>query len=141
MKKRLPVLVLPIIALLLEMIPYGAVLRFGRPTEVGSIGHFRETYSYFALTPFGYANFAPLLTAAATCVICALLVTYSITGKRNLAAVAKTLAVISTVISLGPLALGAAYYSVIGALITASLLAEWLFLRSAVKSCVGKQNE
>ena len=133
MKKKLPVLVLPIIALILEVLPYGAVLRFGRLTEDGSIGYFRKTYSYFDLLPFGYGNFAPLLTAAATCIILILLAAYCIAGKRDLVAAARNMTAVVAVISLGPLMLGIPYYSVIGAMITASLLAEWLLLRSAAR--------
>lgn len=134
MKKRLPFLVFPIIVLVLEAIPCGAVLRFGRLAEDGSIGYFRRTYSYFDLTPFGYGNFAPLLVAVATCVILILLAAYCITGKRDLAAAARNMTAVIAVISLGPLVLGIPYYSVVGALITAALVAEWLLLRSAVKS-------
>lgn len=133
MKKKLLFLVLPIITLVFEVLPCGAVLRFGRPAEDGSIGYFRETYSYFDLTPFGYGNFAPLLVAVTTCVICTLLVAYCITGKRNLAAAARNMTAAVAVISLGPLVLGISYYSVIGAMITVSLLAEWLILRSAAR--------
>lgn len=46
-------------ALVLELLPWGAVLVFGRPAEDGTIGRFRETFSYFSLTPAGYANFFP----------------------------------------------------------------------------------
>lgn len=140
MKKKLPVLVLPIITLILEVLPYGAVLRFGRLTEDGSIGYFRKTYSYFDLLPFGYGNFAPLLVAVATCVILILLAAYCITGKRDLAAAARTMIAVVAVISLGPLVLGIPYYSVIGAMITVSLAAEWLFLRSAVELSEERQS-
>ena len=59
MKKRLPLLLLPALTLVLEALPYGAVLQFARPAAAP----LRELYSYFDLTPFGYANFAPLFTA------------------------------------------------------------------------------
>ena len=69
MKKRFMYLVLPIISLILEALPYGAVCIFASsPTE-----KHRETFSYFDLTPFGYANFAPLLTAFITCLVFILL--------------------------------------------------------------------
>ena len=76
MKRRLLCLVLPIITLILEILPYGAVCNFMRPpaNEGDPIGHFRELYSYFDLTPFGYANFAPLITAVITCIILLLLI-------------------------------------------------------------------
>ena len=76
MKKRFLYLILPIITLILEALPYGAVCVFASsPTE-----RLRETFSYFDLTPFGYANFAPLFTAIITCLIFILLMIYCIKG-------------------------------------------------------------
>ena len=133
MKKRLPFLILPIIALILEALPCGAVLRFGRPATDGSIGYFRELYSYFDLTPLGYGNFAPLVTAVITCAAFILLVIYSINGKRKLAAAGMYLTGAGAVFSLAPLLLGVPYYSIVGALITLSLIAEVPLLYFAVK--------
>ena len=99
MKKRLPLLLLPVLALILEALPYGAVLQF-----------------------------APLFTALGTCVLLVLLALYAGTGKRGLAAAAQIAAGVCALVSLGPLLLGIRNYSVTGALITASLLAECLWL-------------
>ena len=63
--KRIRLLIMPIIAIVLEILPYGAVLVFA-PSPTESV---RETFSYFSLTPFGYANFGPFLTALLTCVV------------------------------------------------------------------------
>ena len=108
MKKRLLYLILPIITLILEILPYGAVCNFMRPpaNEGDPVGHFRELYSYFDLTPFGYANFAPLITAVITCIILLLLIFYCITGKHRLAISARNILYVCTVFSLGPLVLG-----------------------------------
>ncbi len=133
MKKRLPVLILPIITLILEVLPCGAVLYFGRPAADGSIGYFRELYSYFDLMPFGYGDFAPLVTAVITCAAFVLLVIYSVNGKPKLAAAGMYLTGGGAVFSLVPLLLGARYYSVVGALITLSLAAEVLLLYFAIK--------
>ena len=133
MKKRLLVLILPVLALVLELLPYGAVLRFGRPAEDGSIGYFRKRYSYFDLALFGYANFAPLLTGIITCILLVLLGIYCVTGKPGLAAATRGLTGICAIISLFPLLFGISCYSVIGALITIALFAEWIFLRVAGK--------
>ena len=108
----------------MEALPYGAVLQFARPDAAPV----RELYSYFDLTPFGYANFAPLFTALGTCVLLVLLALYAGTGKRGLAAAARIAAGVCALVSLGPLLLGIRNYSVTGALITASLLAECLWL-------------
>lgn len=50
-------------ALVLELLPWGAVLCFAKgPNESFP----PQYYSYFSLTPFGYANFTPLLTGLLT---------------------------------------------------------------------------
>lgn len=124
MRKRLLYLILPIVTLVLEILPYGAVCNFANPEGEP----WRRTYSYFDPLPFGYANFAPLITALVTCVIFVLLVVFVITRKEKLAVAAKYILWVASVISLGPLMFGIRYFSVVGGLITASLLAEatWL---------------
>ena len=133
MKKRSLYLIFPIITLILEILPYGAVCNFMRPATDGSIGHFRELYSYFDLMPFGYANFAPLITAVFTCLITVLLVFYCITGKIRIAAATKNLLYLSVVFSLGPMTLGFHFLSIVGILITLCLIGEALLLRSLLK--------
>ena len=51
-----------IAALLLEILPLGAVLIFA--PEPGE--RVTESFSFFSLTPFGYANFFPLLAGVST---------------------------------------------------------------------------
>ena len=143
MKKRFLYLLLPIITLILEILPYGAVCVFApSPTE-----RVKETFSYFDLTPFGYANFAPfltaiitclifvlLLTAIITCLIFVLLVIYCIKGNVRTAIKAKNILYVAVVISLGPLVFGIAYFSLVAGLITLSLVAELLFLQFTIKN-------
>ena len=125
MKKRFLYLVLPIITLILEVLPYGAVCIFASsPTD-----RIRETFSYFDLTPFGYANFAPFLTALITCLILILLLIYWLKGNVVFAIKAKNILYVATVMSLGPLVFGLSYFSVVGALITTCLIAELLLLQ------------
>lgn len=135
MKKRLLYLILPIITLILEILPYGAVCNFMRPpvNEGDPVGHFRELYSYFDLTPFGYANFAPFLTALVTCIILIFLLVYLFTDKPRVISVTKVFLCIATVLSLCPLLYGINFFSVVGALITASLIAELVLLLVADK--------
>lgn len=133
MKKRLLYLILPLITLALEISPYGAVCNFARPATDGTIGHFRELYSYFNLLPFGYANFSPLITALLTCIIALLFIIYCLTGKQGWASVAKKFLYVTIAISLCPLLLGIRFFSVVGALITASLIAQALFVRLTIE--------
>ena len=79
MKRKLLYLILPLITLVLEILPYGAVCNFAD----GYNKIHRVTYSYFDLTPFGYANFAPLLTAIISCGVIILLIIYLFIEARN----------------------------------------------------------
>lgn len=124
MRKRLPYFILPIVTLVLEILPYGAVCNFANPEGAP----WRRTFSYFDLTPFGYANFAPLLTAITTCVILALLLIYLFTGKNRIVAIIKVMLCAGTVLSLCPLLFGVRFFSVVGALITVSFVAEFILL-------------
>ena len=129
MKKRLLYLILPIITLVLEILPYGAVCNFGNPEGEA----WRATFSYFDLTPFGYANFAPLITAILTCIILILLAVYFITKKSGFATASRNITLACAIVSITPLLIGINYFSVVGALITVSLLAEFLLLLLNVK--------
>ena len=129
MKKRFLYLILPIITLILEALPYGAVCIFASsPTE-----KHRETFSYFDLTPFGYANFAPLFTAIITCLIFMLLVIYCVKGNAGIAIKAKNILFVASVMSLGPLIFGINYFSLVGGLITITLVIELLLLHFTIK--------
>ena len=134
MKKRILYLILPLITLILEILPYGAVCNFASgPDQIH-----RETFSYFDLVPFGYANIAPLVTAIITCIVLLLVVIYCITGKQQFAAKARNLLCVCSVISLGPLLFGIRYFSLVGALITVSLIAELILIHLTVKPSVTK---
>ena len=129
MKKRCLYLLLPIITMILELLPYGAVCNFARPEGEP----WRKTFSYFDLTPFGYANFAPFLTAIITCVILGLLLVYLFTDSYRTIRVTRALLGIGTVLSLCPLLYGVHFFSVVGGLISISLIVELIFLFITVK--------
>ena len=129
MKKRLLYVLLPIVTLVLEMLPYGAVCNFANPEGEP----FRKTFSYFDLTPFGYANFAPLITAVITCIVFLLIVIFCITGNPMWAHKARNILYVGAVFSLGPLVLGVRFFSIVGALITVSLVAELLVIQFTLR--------
>jgi hypothetical protein len=128
-KKRLLYVLLPIVTLILEILPYGAVCNFANPEGAP----WRKTFSYFDLTPFGYANFAPLITAVITCIVFLLAVVFCITGNPTWALRARNILYVGAAFSLCPLLLGVNYFSVVGALITASLIAELLVIHLSIK--------
>ncbi|MCC8098927.1 MAG: hypothetical protein LIO78_02530 [Clostridiales bacterium] len=120
--RKLWLVLLPVAAVLLELLPYSAVLNFGVQAEDGSIETVRRTYSYFSLTPFGYALFGPLLTAILSCLLLAVGMLYLWAGKGKSAL--KGLSVAAVLASLSPLLYGVNYFSTLGAVISALLLAE-----------------
>ena len=122
--KRFLYLLLPVVTLSLEMLPYGAVCNFANPEGKS----WRRTYSYFSLTPFCYANFAPLLTAIVTCAVLVLLLTYCFTDRHRVVGAVKALLCVGAILSLCPLLLGVSFYSLVGGLISASLIAELVLI-------------
>lgn len=125
--KKIRLLILPIITIILQILPCGAVLVFApSPTE-----RVRETFSYFNLTPFGYANFAPFITALLTCIIL-LLALISIKLEKMRKAV-FWLSLAAAIISLLPLVFGKDYYSVVGGIITITLAIESVLAKISAK--------
>lgn len=117
----LPAALLPAAAVILEALPYGAVLNFAPgPGET-----IRQTFSYFSLIPFGYANFGPFMTAALTCVILLLAVINIFADNRRLCKTTAVFSAVAFIISLMPLMFGLDYFTVIGAAISAILAAEF----------------
>jgi len=117
MKKKLIMLCTTLIALVLEILPYGAVCNFANPEGEP----WRRTYSYFDLTPFGYANFAPFIVALLTCVLTVMIV-ISLVSKKPMRTPILTVSAIATVLSLAPLLYGIRFFSIIGAFISVALL-------------------
>ena len=123
MRKKGIALLTTMIALILEILPYGAVCNFANPEGEP----WRRTYSYFDLTPFGYANFAPLLTALLTCVLLLLLLV-SLLTKKPMKTPIRSVSVLATLLSLAPLLLGVSFFSIAGALISLSLFGTSILL-------------
>jgi uncharacterized membrane protein YhaH (DUF805 family) len=129
MKKKLITLCILLCTLVLEILPYGAVCNFANPEGPPH----RATYSYFSLTPYGYANFAPLITAILTCVLL-LIVLISIIFKKAIGKKTAILAGIASLISLCPMLYGLDDYSIVGALISLSLIAATVVISLREKS-------
>lgn len=134
MKKKNALLLIPAAAaLVLEMLPYGAVCNFGYPAADGTMQYRRSLYAYFDLLPFGYGNFAPFLTGILTCAGLGLVLAFCLTGKRRLLGPAKIPLGVGVLVSLGPLLLGIEYFSAVGGFITAALLAAFLLVHFTLK--------
>ena len=106
--------VLPLATLILELLPNGVVLNFANPEGEP----WRRTYSYFSLTPFGYANVGPFITATLTCILLVLVVIYLFKPRNGLNTAILNVSGFATAASLMPLMFGFDYITVIGVIIT-----------------------
>ena len=119
MLKRKPAimtLAIIIVILVLEILPYGAVLHFGNPEGAP----FRATFSYFDLIPYGYANFGPFITALLTCCLLVLSVIHLFIVSGRIKKAIKIVVLLALVASLAPLLVNC--YSIIGGVISILLL-------------------
>ncbi len=122
--KKIFALIVTLTALILEILPYGAVCNFATPPGEPPL---HLTYSYFSLVPFGYAHFSPFIVALLTCVLLVLTIVYAFVGRRMRIPVLCVSAAAS-LLSLAPLLLGISYFSLVGLLITLSLLCATVFV-------------
>ena len=106
--------ILPLVALIFELLPYGVVLNFANPEGEP----WRRTYSYFSMMPFGYANIGPLITAILTCVLLVLVFVYLFKPRKGLNTAILNVAGFATAASIMPLMFGFDYITVIGVIIT-----------------------
>ena len=124
MKKKIITLAILISALILEILPYGAVCNFANPEGEP----FRKTYSYFSMIPYGYGDFGPLITAILTCVLLVIIV-LSILLKKDWSKSISIISAIATLTSLAPLMFGFSNFSLVGAMISACILATFVIPR------------
>ena len=111
---------MPVVALFLESLPYGAVLIFKDfPDRT-----IRTTYSYFSPTPWGYANFPPGITALLTCVL--LMAAILAAAKDSRKALLRVFGISLAAAAISPMQLlyNINNFSVTGCLITVTLAAE-----------------
>ena len=116
--KKIVLLIFIILTLVLEALPFGAVLNFAQ--ESGE--PLRQTFSYFDPISFGYANFGPFLTALLTCVLAALGVLSLFKASRLLSVCTSGVALVALLTSLVPLLYGTSYFTVLGGCISGMLL-------------------
>lgn len=102
---------------ILEIIPYGAVCNFA--AENGEV--LKQTYSYFSLVPYGYANFGPFVTAVLTVVLIILGVINLFTDSKKLINMSAFICGLALFTSILPLTLGFSFWSTVGVCITVIL--------------------
>ena len=124
MKKKIITLALLLSAFILETLPYGAVCNFANPEGEP----FRKTYSFFSMIPYGYGDFGPLITAILTCILLVIIV-LSILLKKDWSRSISIISAIATLASLAPLMFGISSFSLVGAMISACILATFVISR------------
>ena len=124
MKKKIITLALLLSALILEILPYGAVCNFANPEGEP----WRKTYSYFSMIPYGYGDFGPLITAILTCILLVIII-LSILLKKDWSRSISIISAIATLTSLAPLMFGFSNFSLVGAMISACILATFVISR------------
>ncbi len=128
--KKILITVFASIVLLLETLPYGVVLNFANPEGEP----WRRTFSYFSLTPFGYANFGPFITALLSCIIIVFVIVSWFINTNIINSSIKLLSGIAIITSLMPLINGIDYITLIGILIS-------LFISIILILCLLKENK
>lgn len=117
--KKIGLVLLSASSIILELLPYGAVLNFGNPDGEP----WRQTFSYFSLTPFGYANFGPFITALLSSALLILSVIAFFKYCKGLNTAIMNVSGVAALVSLSPLLYGIKSFSAVGAVITLFLLA------------------
>lgn len=129
MKKNYIYVILPVIAIILELLPWGAVLKFaGEQNADGTFEYIYHTEPYFSPLPFGFANFGPLLTAVLTCILLILGIIFVISKKDKILDSIKVVLGVAIATSLMPLIYGFDFFSIVGALISALLILEFVIV-------------
>ena len=111
--KKFLLIMVPIAALILELLPNGVILRFANPEGEPWV----KTYSHFNMTPFGYANFGPLIAAVLTCVLLLLAVIYFFKPRKGLNIAIMNVSGFATVVAFSPLMFGTDYLTVVGIIV------------------------
>lgn len=114
--------VILLIVLLSEVLPNGVVLNFANPEGEP----WRRTFSYFSLTPFGYADFAPFITAILTVMLLILSIIFLV-KKKSINSVFKIISGTTAVISVFPMLYGVEYITITGIVITVLLSINFVF--------------
>ncbi len=121
MKKKITFICMSAVAIILEILPFGAVCAFTDGFE-----DVYKTYSYFSLTPFGEGVYGPFIAAIASCVVLVLSIAYYFKTKKGIETAIAFISLIAMLASVTPLFYGIEYFTVIGSFVSAILLANFV---------------
>ena len=123
-KRPFVLLTITMLILILELLPYGAVLEFAHMSPELTLGYYEEHFSYFDPIVYGYGVFGPLLTAVLTCLLAVVTVISVFLENRAVRMALRVVSVLTLLFSLTPMLTGC--YSPVGMAISALLLATFI---------------
>lgn len=119
-KRSFFLLAITILTLILELLPYGAVLEFAHMSPELTLGYYEEHFSYFDPIVYGYGVFGPLLMAVLTCLLAVVTVISVFLENRAVRIALRVVSVLTLLCSLTPMLTGC--YSPVGMAISVLLL-------------------
>ena len=119
-----------VILIVLEAIPQSAVLYFA--SEEGRV---KQEFSCFDLTPFGYANFGPFITAMLTVVLFILLTVMLFKDTKLLRSISAYVSATALLTSVSPILYGIEYMTGISFCISLVLTCTCVLLFIASRYC------
>ena len=111
-KRPFVLLAITVMILILEIIPYGAVLEFAHMTPELTLGYYEEHFSYFDPMVYGHGHFGPLITAVLTCMLAVITVIAVFFENRAVRIALRVVSVLTLLCSLSPMLTGC--YSPVG---------------------------
>lgn len=119
-KRSFFLLAIAVMILILEIIPYGAILEFAHMSPELTLGYYEQHFSYFDPMVYGHGHFGPLITAVLTCMFAVVTVIAVFFENRAVRIALRVVSVLTLLFSLTPMLTGC--YSPVGMAISALLL-------------------
>ena len=119
-KRPFVLLAITVMILILEIIPYGAILEFAHMSPELTLGYYEEHFSYFDPMVYGHGHFGPLITVVLTCILAVFAVVAVFLEGRTIWIALRVVSVLTLLFSLTPMLTGC--YSPVGMAISALLL-------------------
>ena len=119
-KRPFVLLAITVMILILEIIPYGAILEFAHMSPELTLGYYEEHFSYFDPIVYGHGHFGPLITAVLTCMLAVITVIAVFFENRAVRIALRVVSVLTLLCSLTPMLTEC--YSPVGMAISAFLL-------------------
>ena len=121
-KRKRPFVLLGITVtiLILELLPYGAVLEFAHVSPDLTLGYYEQHFSYFDPMVYGYGHIGPLITAVSTCILAVFAVVAVFLEGRAVRIALRVASLLTLLFSLTPMLTGC--YSPVAMAISVLLL-------------------